>query len=196
MMAREGYFVTAAAAGHLGQGHSGGAPRVRSRWLAAVVVPLALACASGNALLASETNGPTPLPDVQVTYLERCGGCHGIQGHSAPREVPRLRGQVGSFLCLPEGRAYLVRLPSVARSPLPDDELAALMNFVVFDLGAVPADRTRFPPYTAAEVGVLRQQPLNGAGLAGYRAALVERMIDRCAAPPTLREYVSAQGDP
>ena len=135
------------------------------------------------------------LPDVQVTYLERCGGCHGIQGRSAPTEVPRLQGQVGSFLCLPEGRAYLVRLPSVARSPLLDDEVAALMNFVVFDLGGVRADRARFPPYTAAEVGELRKQPLNEVSLAGYRAAIVTRLIERCGAPTTLRNYVSARAD-
>jgi hypothetical protein len=135
------------------------------------------------------------LPEVQVTYLERCGGCHGIQGHSAPREVPRLQGQVSSFLCLPEGRGYLVRLPSVALSPLPDDELAALMNFVVFDLGAVPADRARFPPYTAAEVGTLRKQPLNAVSLAGYRAAIVARLIQQCGAPSTLRDYSSARAE-
>ena len=135
------------------------------------------------------------LPEVQVTYLERCGGCHGIQGHSAPGEVPRLQGQVSSFLCLPEGRDYLVRLPSVALSPLPDDELASLMNFVVFDLGAVPADRARFPPYTAAEVGALRKQPLNEVALVGYRAAIVKRLIRQCGAPSSLRDYVSARAE-
>jgi hypothetical protein len=133
------------------------------------------------------------LPEVQVTYLERCGGCHGIQGHSAASLVPRLQGQVGSFLCLPEGRSYLIRLPSVALSPLSDGELASLMNFVVFDLGGVPGDRARFPPYTAAEVGTLRKQPLNEVALVGYRAAVVTRLIQQCGAPSTLRDYVSAR---
>jgi hypothetical protein len=135
------------------------------------------------------------LPEVQVTYLERCGGCHGIQGHSAPREVPRLQGQVSSFLCLPEGRGYLIRLPSVALSPLSDSELASLMNFVVFELGGVPGDRARFPPYTADEVGTLRKQPLNEVALVGYRAAVVTRLIQQCGAPATLRDYVSARAE-
>jgi hypothetical protein len=144
---------------------------------------------------AADINSERVLPEVQVTYLERCGGCHGIQGHSAPSLVPRLQGQVGSFLCLPEGRSYLVRLPSVALSPLSDSELASLMNFVVFDLGGDPADRARFPPYTAAEVGTLRKQPLNEIALAGYRAAIVTRLIEQCGAPSTLRDYVSARAE-
>jgi hypothetical protein len=180
---------------------------VTLRWALVVLLALGISGLYGAALCAAEPeratplpavsshDAATPLPEVQVIYLERCGGCHGIQGHSAPREVPRLQGQVGSFLCIPEGRAYLVRLPSVARSPLSDDDLASLMNFVTFDLGAVPADRARFPPYTAAEVGVLRQQPLNEVALAGYRAALVEQLIERCGAPTTLRDYVSARAD-
>jgi hypothetical protein len=160
-----------------------------------VLASLVLSGVHASVSQAADGEPAAPLPEVQVTYLERCGGCHGIQGRSAPTEVPRLQGQVGSFLCLAEGRAYLVRLPSVARSPLPNDELAALMNFVVFDLGGVPADRTRFPPYTAAEVGELRKQPLNEVGLAGFRAAIVTRLIQRCGAPVTLRNYVSARAD-
>jgi hypothetical protein len=151
--------------------------------------------AVGPGARAADVDSERVLPEVQVAYLERCGGCHGIQGHSAPSLVPRLQGQVSSFLCLPEGRGYLIRLPSVALSPLPDGELAALMNFVVFDLGAVPGDRTRFPPYTAAEVGTLRKQPLNEVALVGYRAAIVTRLIRQCGAPSTLRDYVSARAD-
>ena len=160
-----------------------------------VIAALVLPGVHASVSRAADAEPAAPLPEVQVTYLERCGGCHGIQGHSAPVEVPRLQGQVGSFLCLPEGRAYLVRLPSVARSPLPNDELAALMNFVVFELGGDPADRTRFPPYTATEVGELRKHPLNEVALAGYRAAIVTRLIRRCGAPATLRNYVSARAD-
>lgn len=154
----------------------------------------ALVTASSRISWADSFDG-APLTEVQVTYLERCGGCHGIQGHSAPHEVPRLKGQVGFFLCLPEARAYLVRLPSVASSPLTDDELAALMNFVVFDLGGEPANRATSPPYTAAEVGKLRRQPLNEVSLATYRESIVSRLVEQCGAPSSLREYVSARSD-
>jgi len=134
----------------------------------------------------------TQLTEVAATYLERCGGCHGIQGRSAPGEVPSLRGQVGYFLCDPEGREYVVRLPSVALSPLDDRELAELVNFVVFDLGGA-RDDGQAKRYTAMEVRQLRQRPLNDVSLAGFRAALVDRLIARCGAPETLREYASAR---
>lgn len=135
----------------------------------------------------------TSLSAVQSTYLERCGGCHGIQGHSAPREVPTLRGQVGYFLCRPEARAYLIRLPSVATAPLSDQELADLMNFVVFDLGGASGLGSAYEKYTDAEVRALRVRPLKDVALANYRARLVEKLITECGAPESLRQY-SVQG--
>jgi len=144
---------------------------------------------------AAEDREPvTQLTEVAATYLERCGGCHGIQGRSAPGEVPSLRGQVGYFLCVPEGRAYLVRLPSVALAPLDDQRLAELVNFVVFELGGAQ-DGGEAQRYTAAEVGQLRQRPLNDISLAGFRAALVDRLIAQCGAPQSLREYASAMSE-
>jgi hypothetical protein len=136
----------------------------------------------------------TSLSVVQSTYLERCGGCHGIQGLSAPGEVPTLRGQVGYFLCTPEARAYLVRLPSLATSPLSDQELADLMNFVVFDLGGAREAGGTYQKFTEAEVRVLRTRPLKDVALARYRAGLVEELISGCAAPAALRQYSSIQG--
>jgi hypothetical protein len=143
---------------------------------------------------AAATDSPSELSEVQFNYLERCGGCHGIQGHSAPKEVPSLRDRVGFFLCLPETRAYLVRLPSVASSPLPDDALADLMNFVVFDLGGRPDDRKAYRAYTADEVRALRREPLNNVPLGQYRDDLVSRLIEQCGAPESLREYQGAPG--
>ena len=74
--------------------------------------------------------------EVRVFYLERCGGCHGLQGVSAPREIPSLRGVAGRFLCTKAGREYVVRLPSIALAPLNDEVLAQLVNFVMFDMEA------------------------------------------------------------
>jgi hypothetical protein len=152
-------------------------------------VCLALSCVSAGR--AGDTNTDhASLTQVQATYLERCGGCHGIQGRSSPDLVPDLRDQVGHFLCLPEGRAYLVRLPSIATSPLTDQEVAELMNFVVFDLGRTKAIAGKYPAYSAEEVRQLRAQPLNAVALASYRAEIVEQLISRCEAPATLRDYL------
>jgi mono/diheme cytochrome c family protein len=148
---------------------------------------------ASGAVPAGDSKQMPVLNDTQVTYLERCGGCHGIQGHSAPGKVPSLRGQVRYFLCLPESRAYLVQLPSVSRSPLTDNEVADLMNFVVFDLGGDTGGRAEDARYTADEVHKLRERPLNEISLASYRGTLVERLIERCGAPASLREYSSVK---
>jgi hypothetical protein len=101
---------------------------------------------------------------------------------------------VGYFLCTPEARAYLVRLPSLATSPLSDHELADLMNFVVFELGGAREAGGSYRKFTEAEVRALRTRPLKDVALARYRAGLVEELISGCAAPATLRQYSSVQG--
>ena len=85
-------------------------------------------------------------------YVEHCGGCHGLRGDTVPAHLPELEGRVGWFMCTPEARAYLIRLPNVAHSRIKDNaELADMMNYVVFVLGegTAPAG-TR--PFTADEV--------------------------------------------
>ena len=131
----------------------------------------------------------THLSASQSTYLQRCGGCHGIQGVSNPTVVPTLRGQVGQFLCTQEGREYLLRLPSIATSPLSDEQVADLMNFVVFSLGGAQPDAVRAPVFGSREVHELRRKPLNEIALVKYRSALVEALIRRCGASPALRGY-------
>jgi mono/diheme cytochrome c family protein len=137
---------------------------------------------AGDALTMRDTASP-----AVSLYLERCGGCHGIQGVSAPELVPTLRGQAGHFLCTREGREYLVRLPSVASTPVDDEALAALVNFVAFDLGAGDA---RYPRFTAAEVRALRKRPLTDETLTAHRRDVVEKVTRECGAPPGLRTYV------
>ena len=67
-----------------------------------------------------------------------------------------LRDRVGYFMCTPEGRDYLIRLPNVAYSAITDNqELADMMNFVVFGLGGASAPKGA-KPFTAAEVARLR----------------------------------------
>ena len=127
----------------------------------------------------------------QRDYILACAGCHGIQGLSNPNLVPSLQGLVGYFLELPEGRAYLSRLPNVAFSTLSDERLAAVLNYMVFEIGGASAPvGTR--PYVAAEVGEWRKQPLTEVRLSAYRRQLVETLIRRYRAPVTLRGYGAA----
>ena len=143
---------------------------------------------AATVLLAAESRGQIePIPAPRANYLERCGGCHGLEGVSARRDVPTLRNQSGNFLCTPEGRRYLIQLPNVARVALDDNEVAAMMNYVVFELGgASPGQRA---PYTASEVAELRRSPLVSVSLTALRARLVEQLIGRCTAPAALRDY-------
>lgn len=113
-----------------------------------------------------------PLPRPQAWYLESCGGCHGLNGLSFRPEVPDLQDRVGIFLCTEKGRRYLVQLPNVAFSKLDDSALAQTMNFVVFDLGGASVPKNA-RPYTADEVGELRQDALKNTDLAHLRAEIL-----------------------
>lgn len=126
---------------------------------------------------------------VQVAYLTSCGGCHGIEGISAPRAVPTLRHLTGTFLCTRQGRQYLVRLPDVALSVLSDRMLTKVINWVAFDLGAPVAAGPDGRPYTVAEVRRLRAHPFTNTGLTRYREQLVAQFASRCAVPAGLRVY-------
>jgi len=132
-----------------------------------------------------------PLPATQVAYLTSCGGCHGIEGTSAPGSVPTLRGLTGTFLCTRQGRDFLIRLPDVALSTLSDRMLTQVMNFVVFDLGAPVAGGRSVPRYTVAEVARLRHEPLTDTGLTVYRNRVVAGLAARCAVPAALHVYAA-----
>jgi hypothetical protein len=133
------------------------------------------------------------MTDAQSDYVENCGGCHGIQGNSAPANIPVLQGRVGYFMCNPAARAYLLQLPNVALSRITDNaQLADLMNFVVFKLGgaSVPAGT---PPFTADEVARERRSPLSSASLTQIRVRLVEKLVKSCKAPASLKLHYPGQ---
>lgn len=124
---------------------------------------------------------------ARADYVEQCAGCHGVSGSTAPAKLPELRGRVGWFLCTPQARAYLIRLPNVAHSRISDNQqLADMMNYVVFGLGgaSTPAGSA---PYTAEEVTRERRQALATTTLKAERARQVESAIRRCGAPASLR---------
>lgn len=125
---------------------------------------------------------------AQGNFILGCAGCHGINGVSNSRLVPSLKGLVGYFLNVPDGRAYLSRLPNVAFSTMNNEQLAAVLNYMVFNIGAgsAPAGAR---PYAASEVGKWRKQPLTEVTLSAYRRTLVETLIGSYNAPAQLRGY-------
>ena len=147
----------------------------------ALLVLAGAASAVFSATISGPGNGLKPLPWGQAHYYEGCGGCHGLDGISARREIPVLRDSVGAFLCSAEGRRYIIRLPNVAFAHMDDGTLAATMNFVVFELGreSVPPGAK---PYTAREIAVLRRSPLKNQPLANLRAAALAAAPGSCTA--------------
>ena len=153
------------------------------KWAAPLVVVFGIA-------LAADLK-PEPVKSlslVQGDYLLNCGGCHGFHGVSNAKLVPSLKDLVGYYLRTPEGRAYLPRLPNVAFSTLSDQKLAAVLNYVVFEIGGNSAP-VGAKPYDAAEVGRWRKQPLNEVVLSQYRLQLVENLINQHQASAELRVY-------
>lgn len=107
-------------------------------------------------------------------YMLHCAGCHQFDGTgSASNEIPNMKGAVGHFLRLPEGRAFLVQVPGTSNSALSDAQIAVLLNWMLpqFSRKEIPSG---FVPYTADEVARLRVQHLDD--VAGTRAAIVTRL--------------------
>jgi mono/diheme cytochrome c family protein len=93
--------------------------------------------------------------DARQDYMLNCMGCHLLDGSGAPPAIPRLKDQVGYFLTIPRGRAYLVQVPGAANSLLSDARLADVLNWIVERFGgsSAPAD---WQAYDATEVAAYR----------------------------------------
>ena len=128
------------------------------------------------------------LGTVRSGYLEGCGGCHGVNGRSFAPRVPDLAREVGFFLCTPEGRDFILRLPNVAFSAMDSEHLAGVMNFVAFGLGdgSAPMDA---PPFTPGEIEVARRHPFTDTALATRRTRVLSGILQRCPAAAGLGAY-------
>jgi len=114
---------------------------------------------TSTATAASTMLGVTDATLARQHYMLQCQGCHRPDGTGTMTTAPPMTGMVARFLAVPGGREYIVRVPGVATAVLTDAQLAELLNWTLyrFDAAHIRAD---FQPYTAAEVGILRRQPL------------------------------------
>jgi len=97
--------------------------------------------------------------DPHADYLLYCRGCHLHTGDAVPAaNVPSLQ-ELGPLMFSPEGREYIVRVPGVSQTAMSNDQLAAVLNWVLaeFNAGTLPDD---FEPYSAEEVGIAREKIL------------------------------------
>jgi mono/diheme cytochrome c family protein len=125
---------------------------------------------------AAQASGRAPMPVISGAmedYSRNCQGCHLGDGRGIPGLVPNMANFVGYFTHLPEGRAFLVRVPGVAQAPLDDARLAAVLNWMLlaFSRDQLPAD---FQPYTADEVKRHRAGVLTA--VTAERQALIDRL--------------------
>jgi hypothetical protein len=81
----------------------------------------------------------------------------------------------------PAGRNYVLRVPGAANSVLSDEQLAAVLNWLVqsFDADALSSG---VPLFTPAEVTGLRHSPL--ASVLATRRAVVRDLAATGTAPP------------
>jgi hypothetical protein len=133
--------------------------------------------------VAAAASAMQPMPVGQMQYSQGCGGCHGLLGVSARREIPVLRNRVGAFLCTRVGRDFVVRLPNVAFASMDNPTLAATLNFMMAGLGGASVPDGSMPsarPYTSAEVGALRARPLKASQLVRLRSEALAAADPAC----------------
>ena len=92
-------------------------------------------------------------------YQMFCQGCHTPDG-SGVNAVPPLKGMMGVFLRSQRGREFMVQVPGSATSKLGDTQLAEVLNWCIENFSAGSLINGDYLPYTAEEVGRLRQSPL------------------------------------
>jgi hypothetical protein len=82
----------------------------------------------------------------------------------------------------PEGRDYVLRVPGAANSVLPDERLAAVLNWLA---ERFPAPEQPLPAaFTAPEVAAARRAPL--ADVQATRREVVRKLAASGAAPPAM----------
>ena len=93
---------------------------------------------------------------LRSRYILNCAGCHGFDGSGAKDNgVPSMKGVIGHFLRLPQGRSFLVQVPGSSQSSLTDAQLAESLNWMVKTM-AEKSMPENFVPYTEKEVTRLR----------------------------------------
>ena len=122
-----------------------------------------------------------------AAFQANCAVCHGPAGAGVPGLAPPITSYPARYAAGAEGRRQLAmtllygmfgeisvgdahfnaQMPDFAR--LDDATLAAILNFVVFELGHAPADTK---PLTAGELAAERAHPLDAAAVRAHRKSL------------------------
>jgi mono/diheme cytochrome c family protein len=118
---------------------------------------------------------PAPAYEPRINYMLQCQGCHGPDGRGEPGHVPPIRSTLVPLSRFPAGRHYLLQVPGVALSALSDQDLAALLNWMLPAFGGI--EPKQFRAFTAAEVAHYRHEPL--VEVSATRARLMRQLRSR-----------------
>jgi len=153
------------------------------RRLTAAALAVLLAAAAARA----DDAPPPGYPAGATTFQANCAVCHGPAGAGVPSLAPPLTSYPARYAASAEGRRqlamtvlyglfgdiavegkhYASRMPDFAQ--LDDATLAAVLNFVVFDLGHAPATVT---PLAAADLAAERAHPEDSAAVREHRKSV------------------------
>jgi mono/diheme cytochrome c family protein len=142
----------------------------------------------GGAMPDARAGTPAPAyPQGAAAFQSNCAVCHGPGGAGVPSLAPPLLSYPARYAASAEGRRQLAmtllygmfgdisvgeahfnsQMPAFAQ--LDDATLAALVNFVVFDLDHATAD---LKPLAASEIAAERAQPVDAAAVREHRKRL------------------------
>ena len=159
--------------------------RVRSNGLTAALLILA-----GSLVSLSATADPAAVrySAGATAFAANCAVCHGAKGAGTPSLAPPVTSSPARYAATQDGRQQLAmtvlngmfggievdkkrfdfKMPDFMH--LDDATLAAVLNFVVFDLGQ-PTEDTK--PLPAEEIAAARAHPVDGAAVREHRAKLL-----------------------
>jgi mono/diheme cytochrome c family protein len=149
-----------------------------------------IAAMMAMALPALATADPAPVhyPAGATAFQANCSVCHGVKGAGTPSLAPPITSYPARYAANPDGRRQLAmtvlngmfggidveqkhfdfKMPEFPQ--LDDATLAAVLNFVVFDLAHAPDDTK---PLTPEEIAAERAHPVDGSAVREHRTKLL-----------------------
>jgi len=160
-------------------------PRTSSNGLTAALLTLGGSLVS---LVAAADPATVRYSAGATTFAANCAVCHGAKGAGTPSPAPPVTSYPARYAATEEGRRQLAmtvlngmfggidvdrkhfdfKMPDFMH--LDDATLAAVLNFVVFDLGH-PTEDTK--PLAAEEIAAVRAHPVDGAAVREHRTKLL-----------------------